>query len=785
MPLSVDDLVPVPQNVESADGAVCLDGLCWQVDAASSRDVAIRWKLRDELDLSPGVSNRLTAHTVVAGEAPQPCSAPPREQGYVLSIAPSGLVVRGHDAQGLYWGLVTLEQLLDGGDELPCCEISDWPAFPLRGHHDDISRKQVSKPPDFLRIIRRLSKYKINVYTPYMEDMLYLPSHPDVGLGRGRLTPGEVAAMHREAARHNVTIMPTYSLIGHQENLLANPKYAHLGREVFQAMSSLDVRKPEVREFLTDVIRDVCLMFPGPYFHGGFDETQGIGAEEFLDHANWCARELKKYGKQMPMWVDMIYNHFGYDMIGQLEDNIIPVNWNYGCTEEVPHQRELAAQGRPVWGLAGYGNCVTFLPRFERAKSNIDCWRRDGLETDTPALFSSQWGDNGYENHRDMCWNMFAYLGEAGWSGSRARREDFERRFQVSFYGTELPGLREVVADLPGRLSIGQRDYWGHFRRNAFGMLRWAAQNPGAGPMLEKEEALVENALGKVRAARERAVRREEHLEHFRVALLRMRSVIHRLQFALCYREGLGAEEVRSGADEVREELLAVRDAYEADWLRNNKRPNIEVSLAVYDEVLPTYDELVELAPAEAGRRDGFQTLDLTGCMNRSFLPVGGVPVGEREVNGVPFLFADERHTHACLDDELPEADLCFPREAVADIHMVVAAQKRGKEPEPAAVVELLDGDEVLHSEQLLNIKHLCDWWAPLGEHIWAGGGMAHVDEDRVRYALKPGHMYGLAETHNFDVPADTRADGLRIRALEGEELRLFAVTLELARCDG
>ncbi|MFO7955706.1 MAG: hypothetical protein R6X33_01240, partial [Candidatus Brocadiia bacterium] len=263
-------------------------------------------------------------------------------------------------------------------------------------------------------------------------------------------------------------------------------------------------------------------------------------------------------------------------------------------------------------------------------------------------------------------------------------------------------------------------------------------------------------------------------------ALLRMQSVVHRLQFALRYEEGLDVDRVRRGAAGVQEELLAVREAYKADWLRYNKRPNIEVSLAVYEEVLPTYDELVELKPAEAGRRDGFRTLDLSEHLNRSFLPVGGLPIGEKALNGVPFLFADEHHTHACLDDESREAELRFPEELVTDLHLVIAAQKRADEPEPAAVVELLKGDEVVFAEELLNIRHLCDWWAPLGEHIWAGGGMAHVDEERVRYALKPGHMYGLAETFNFPIPPGTRADGLRVRALEGEELRLFAATLEL-----
>ena len=782
MARDLNDLIPVPRRVEPLESTLDVQGLHWLLDARSGSHTAVAWKVEQELGVPWGVSQFLDPPTLVVGEpAGDPPAPPQRQQGYALHVGPDGLCLRGHDMDGLYWGLVTLEQMLDGGCELPCAHIVDWPEFRLRGHHDDISRKQVSKLDDFCRIIRKLSGYKINVYTPYMEDMLYLKSHPDIGEGRGRLMPAELAEMHSVARRHNVMIMPTYSLIGHQENLLADPKYAHLGREVFQSMSSLDVTKPEVRQFLTDVIRDVCELFPCPYFHGGFDETQGVGAEEFLEHANWCARELRKYGKRMPMWVDMIYNHFGYEMIERLEENIIPVNWQYGCTEEVPHQRELTEQGRPVWGLAGYGNCCAFLPVFDRGKSNIDAWREVGVQTDTPALFASQWGDNGYENHRDMCWNMFAYLGEAAWSGSHARREDFERRFQLSFYGAEIPELMPIVESLARDLSLSPRDIWAHFRRNAFGMVRWAAENPDAADDLAEDERRLTEALESVPAARRKAVREEEHLEHFRVSLLRTLSVVHRLQFALDYVKGLAPGEVEERVEDIRTELEDVREAYEADWLRTNKRPNIEVSLSVYDEVLASYAKLPEIERAEAGRRDGYYVCDLAEQFNRSFLPVGGLPVGEEEVNGVPFLFADEHNTHVEITPETGPVELEFPELPLKDLYLIVAAHKTADEPEPAAVVELERDGKVVFSEELLNILHLCDWWAPLGEHIWAGGGMAHVDTDRVRYALKPGAMYGLADTSGFDLPALLTADTLRISAQEGQELRLFAVTLELA----
>lgn len=776
----IEDLIPVPQEVTALGGVFDADGCRWRVHPASLKDVAVAFKLREELGVEPA-ADELGEHTVVVG-APN-CAGiepPERPQGYVLCVRPDGIVVRGHDGDGLYWGLVTLEQLLSGTSAAPCVEISDWPVFAIRGHHDDISRKQVSTVDDFRRIIRLLSRYKVNLYTPYMEDMLFLKSYPDIGEGRGRLMPDEVAAMHEEAERHRVTIMPTYSLIGHQENLLANEKYAPLGREVFQPMSSLDPTKPEVREFLTNVIRDVCELFPGPYFHAGFDETQGVGGQEFLDHANWCARQLKKHGKLMPMWVDMIYSHFGYDMIEQLEDNIIPVNWQYGATEgEVKHQRELAACGRPVWGLAGYGTGGTFLPNFKRGKDNIDTWCRSGMATDTPALAASQWGDGGYENHRDFPWNMFAYLGEATWSGPRARRDDFERRFQLSFYGVELPELSDIIDNLGDRLSLPLGAFWQHFRRKSFWTVRWAAANPDAAAGLASDESELNAALEAVERCREQAVREKEHLEHFRVGMLRMLSVVHRLQFGLRHVAGLSEEEVSAGAEAVKEELRVVREAYSADWLRTNKRPNIEVSLHVYEDVMDSYDDLCRAGAGIAGPADGYYLLNLDDVFNEDFLDVGGLPLGRWECNGVPFLFADRDSTHVRFNQDDAPVELVFPEQGIADVHLIVTPHKPADGPCPGVLVELLQGGEVVYHEELLNITHMCDWWAPLGEHIWAGGGMAHVDPYRVRYALKPGTMFGLAETFNFGIPAGTRADCVRITALGEDDIRLFAVTLE------
>ena len=540
-------VVPQPRRLQRRPGGFPTAGARWQVAPEALRHPAVAHKLKT-LGLKCRRQASLPAHTLVAGE-PEALSVTPPDavQGYVLAVSPQGIVLRGHDADGLFWGLVTLEQLLDGGAYLPCLVIEDWPAVAMRGHHDDISRKQVSRVEDFQRIIRLLSRYKVNVYTPYIEDMLHLASYPDIGEGRGKLMPDEVRAVVREGRLHNVAVLPTFSLIGHQENLLRLPRYAHLGRAVFQGPSSYDPENPAVREFLARVIGEVAALFPCEYFHMGFDETQGVSADAYFAHANWCAAELRKHGKRAVMWADMIYNHFGHASARRLDPSIILVNWQYDdVSAGVPHWDELTSLGREVWGLAGYNNWACFLPDFEQSKRHFADWMRQLAKTPAPALFSSMWGDEGYENSRDLAWNLFACFAENAWSGSDADPASFERRFQRTFYGATLPKLEALVRTLPGALSLGPGEWWTLHRRTLPALRRTVAAKETLARTIDRDEKLLRGALADVASCRRMARKEVGHLDHFEVGLRRMLSVAHRIQFARGLNRGMPVAAARS-----------------------------------------------------------------------------------------------------------------------------------------------------------------------------------------------------------------------------------------------
>lgn len=771
-------LLPTPRMCRQEPGDFRLQELSARAAPVTLSLPSIAHKLA-ALGIETEADPTLPQNAVVIGRPADPAPVVRRPEGYGLRIDQHGVALRGADVDGLFWGLVTLEQSLRGGRMAPCAVIRDWPAFPFRCHHDDISRKQVSTVADFRRIVRLLSSYKIRYYTPYMEDMLFLPSHPDIGLGRGRLLPAEVGEILAEARLHNVTVFPTFSLIGHQENLLANPRYRRYAREVFQPPSSFDPAKPALRPFLRQVIADVCALFPdAPYFHACFDETQGVPEEVLIAHANWCAAELARRGKRMLMWVDMFKNHFGLAKLHALSDNIIPVEWEYGDPRPmVP--RYLQARAAPL-GLAGYGNCCNHLSDFRTGKTNIDQWIGVARRLHSPGFGASQWGDNGYENSRDLCWNLFAYSAEAAWTGNPAHGRDFERRFQTTFYGRPLDPLRQVIERLSPRRRLGPGENWRLFRENFSSLVRRVRAEPGLARRAAHDLALHARMLRAVADARRQAVREVAHLDHFTVAIERQRLLCARLLLAARCADDTAVRPRAALAAHIGD-MHRVRDRFRSVWLRHNKRPNIEVSLAVYRQVERSIRDFLRPAIRSSTRH---RCLDL-GVQWDQYTPVvGGIPLGMARVNGTPFRFAGPARTHALVAGGATLA-LPFAPQRVADIHLVYGGQHihaDAHDIHPMLEVRLLCGDSEVFRERLQAIRHICDWWAPRGEHMWAGGGLRHADPRRVSFALLPGFLHGLLHLRGFRTRG-VRADRLELRSLAApgsrEAVAVFAITLE------
>ena len=396
-------------------------------------------------------------------------------------------------------------------------------------------------------------------------------------------------------------------------------------------------------------------------------------------------------------------------------------------------------------------------------------WRAAADPRRVPAFGAAQWGDDGYENHRDLGWALFAACAEQGWSGDDAEPTSVESRFQGAFHGHPLPGLTRLRRLLAGDLAMTPGQAWRLHRLPAPGWLRLAqAGKLPSRARLAADTRRLDEARRLLAGARRAARQERGQLRHYQVAIDRLAAVVARsaaAHEATLRRPALTA-------------LATARRSYRAAWLAHNRPESLDVSLAVFDQQAASWRGLGRSAPRP---RPGWTPLDLGRNWKIFAEGVAGLPIGPAELGGVPFRFAPIGSTHAEL---APGATLrlSLPTGPIRDLHLVASQPRDGEQPRPGARLRLLHQGRVVFEEELRSIRHLCDWWAPLGEHLWAGGGLAYVDPLRVRYVLSPNPPYGLTCIHRFPWPVAPVADHLELTCLAGRPLQVFALTVEEAR---
>jgi hexosaminidase len=241
------------------------------------------------------------------------------EEGYSLDISPRRIAVTSRSPRGLFYGAVTLWQLLSAGSgaqsvDLPAMRIADAPRFAWRGLMLDSARHYQS--PQFVKhFIDVMALHKLNVLHWHLcDDQAWrieirkyprltsvgawrVPAGPaaaadiDPATGKPRLYGGyysqdDVRDIVAYAAARHVTIIPEIEMPGHASAAIA--AYPQLG--VTDAAKSAHPIRPGVPAdwgvypnlfnveeptfaFLQDVLDEVIALFPGEYVHAGGDEA--------------------------------------------------------------------------------------------------------------------------------------------------------------------------------------------------------------------------------------------------------------------------------------------------------------------------------------------------------------------------------------------------------------------------------------------------------------------------------------------------------------------------------
>jgi hexosaminidase len=247
-----------------------------------------------KLPISTAAANSGTAYTDSIAFRRRGGLAP---EGYELEVAPRRITVSASSAAGLFYGAVTLWQLLPPGSDsgrIAAQSIHDAPVYAWRGLMLDSARHMQS--PAFIRsMIDWMAWHKLNVLHWHLTDdqgwRLEIRKYPRLtSVGAWRVEPNgeryggfysqeEVRDIVRFAATRHVQIVPEIDMPGHATAAIAAYSALGSGTETprvtpnWGVLNHLFNVEPETFRFLDDVLAEVVGLFPSPIIHIGGDEA--------------------------------------------------------------------------------------------------------------------------------------------------------------------------------------------------------------------------------------------------------------------------------------------------------------------------------------------------------------------------------------------------------------------------------------------------------------------------------------------------------------------------------
>ncbi|WP_019960165.1 beta-N-acetylhexosaminidase [Woodsholea maritima] len=299
-------------------------------------------------------------------------------EGYRLAIRPGGIEILASDEAGLFYGAVTLWQLMaDWGAEpllsLETVTIEDAPEFPWRGVMLDSARhmQSVGYIKDF---IDWMALHKLNTLHWHLTDdqgwrleiaqyprltevgafrvpagQAYDPEHnPDIQeapIYGGYYTQDQVRDIIAYAAARHITIVPEIDIPGHAlAAVVAYPELASVDNPPSAVMADWGVYpylfnvNEDTFTFLENVFSEVIELFPSPYIHVGGDEPPKdqweaspevqarmaeLGIANEHDMQGYVTRRLDEFltahGRTLVGWDEIVE--------GGLSDNATVMSW--------------------------------------------------------------------------------------------------------------------------------------------------------------------------------------------------------------------------------------------------------------------------------------------------------------------------------------------------------------------------------------------------------------------------------------------------------------------------
>lgn len=361
-------------------------------------------------------------------------------QGYQITITSLGMTIVAADSAGIFYGVCTLNQLIQQYQtQLPCLIADDWPDFPARGVMLDISRDKVPTLQTIYDLVDRLASLKVNQLQLYMEHTFAYRHHPEVWAKSTPFTGEEILDLDVFCRQRHVELVPNQNSLGHMERWLKHERYHHLAEcpEGFEAPwgghsapTTLDPQDPGSLALIASLYDELLPHFTSSLMNVGGDEpwelgkgkskeaVEARGGRVYLDYIKQLHNEISAHGRKMQFWGDIIVHY--PDLVPELPKDVTAMLWGYEGGEKAAQEWErqcsmLEQSGVPFYVCPGTSSWNSIAGRSDNAIDNCRISAISGFKHGAIGFLNTDWGDNGHWQPFSISFLGFAYGAGVSW----------------------------------------------------------------------------------------------------------------------------------------------------------------------------------------------------------------------------------------------------------------------------------------------------------------------------------------------------------------------------------
>ena len=426
----VGDVLPIPHIVNTPTGTAPFQ-LNRELTLTDATQCAL---LQDFLTthgctLKEGATAQVRVQLVesIAAAHDYPLSAFDNE-AYQLQVSENEILISAVTPTGVIRATQTLVQLAEGYDtagqtaQIEAVNITDWPAFKVRGWMQDVGRSFLSID-ELKKEIELLSRFKVNVFHWHLTEKLAwrfeVKAYPALTQAENMIrykgqyyTQEQCRELEAYAAQRGVTIIPEIDMPGHSD--------------VFTKTMGFDMQSTQGRAALKVILKEVATTFPkAPYIHIGGDEV--ALQEGFLEEmASFVRNDI---GRKVVVWNPLMNKGVNKNMADMTQ------MWSSG--------------GKKIAGLPNIDCRYNYTNHFDVYadlvgiyKSNI--YYTDKGNSEVAGTISAAWNDTKTATEKDIICQNNQYANIIA-SASRAWQGGGKRYIEVG--GTTLPNTGEEFDD--------------------------------------------------------------------------------------------------------------------------------------------------------------------------------------------------------------------------------------------------------------------------------------------------------------------------------------------------